>query len=99
MIQLNSKDRAFFSLVDQAVSANPFSQTRAALDLKISGGSDTLTVTELAVAVFQKVRSRIDTFVSRTGGRIQDFDPKDRPLVTNVFYSISFTGSWFSSTI
>jgi hypothetical protein len=36
-LRLNSEDESFFTLVDKAVKANPFSKTRVELDLKITG--------------------------------------------------------------
>ena len=91
MRRLSEEDRQFFALVRQAVTANPFSDARAAIDLKISGRVAGASDAERLERTIAEVARRIDHMdhtdqAGRKGRgrgafRIDEFEGKDRDLV------------------
>mgnify|MGYP001043517163 CR=1 FL=1 len=60
MPSLTSEERSFFSLVQDATAANPFSEARKQLDLKITGRYDQVHSQRKVDEVIHEVGRRID---------------------------------------
>jgi len=82
---LASVDRVFFSLVSQAVFANPFSRQRVELDRKISGGSVSAAWREIVPEAIGEVTGRIEKLDADGAVTIQNFERADRELIEHVF--------------
>jgi hypothetical protein len=83
--QLRHEEREFFSLVERAVFANPFSEEREEIDRRIAGRFPGGTVEETLQRAIREITVRIDRFEQQGRGDIRTFSDKDRPLVENVF--------------
>lgn len=85
MDQLTSSERHFFSLVHQAVYANPFSDRRNRVDLEIAGlfpgAADDRGFEETTA----QVRSHIDRLEDEGRAIITRYDDHDRELLTSSF--------------
>ena len=57
--RLSQKEREFFALVTQAISANPFSDERVEIDLKLSGLSPGVSRSERIAKLAEEVTARI----------------------------------------
>jgi len=82
--RLNSEDRAFFKLVDEAITTNPFSDQRQQVDHRIAGrpGSLNMHVIEEAITT---VDARIRELERRGLTRIHQFRSEDRRLMEHVY--------------
>ena len=85
MSHLTNGERNFFTLVDQAVSANPFSSERKAIDLLIAGLDKAVDDHQRVDAAITRVSRRIEGL--RAGGRdrLDQYTGRERELVANVF--------------
>jgi DNA-binding NtrC family response regulator len=83
--RLNTKERDFFSLVTRAVYANPFSETRSELDLKISGLQPTVSESERIEKAIHEVAKRIERLERQGRDNINLFSGHDRVLVETSF--------------
>lgn len=82
---ITPEDQAFFSLVSEAVFANPFSQQRAELNRKMSSGSTNAPLCDMVSEVVREVNRRIGKLDADGLAKIQDFKPVDRCLIEHVF--------------
>lgn len=83
---LNSKDREFFSLVRAATFANPFSDERVEIDLKITGLSCPSIPTPERIAILTKeVHNRVQALEKDDKVTISQFSGEDQSLLKNVF--------------
>ena len=82
---LSANDREFFSLVSEAAFANPFSEQRAQLDRKISGGSASALWRDIVPEAVREVGKRIGKLDADRYVKIQDFKQTDRDLIEHVF--------------
>ena len=78
--------KAFFSLVSKAAFANPFSEQRAELDRKISGGSASTPWRDIVPEAVREVTKRIEKLDAGRSAKIQDFKQTDRDLIEHVFW-------------
>jgi DNA-binding NtrC family response regulator len=85
MSQLTEEERSFFSLVHQAVAANPFSEARAALDLKITGRYGQKSPQRSVQETLDEVRHRIGQLEKQDRARIDRHQGRDRELVQSAF--------------
>ncbi|UCD91416.1 MAG: sigma 54-interacting transcriptional regulator [Desulfobacterales bacterium] len=83
--RLTSDERDFFSLVNQAVYANPFSETRKELDVKISGLSQKVSETELIEKVIHETAVRIERLNKQRRADINLYSGRDRVLAETSF--------------
>lgn len=81
--QLNSEERNFFSLVFQAIKANPFSQERANLDLEIAGLYPGISYQERIHKVIREVNVRIKHLAEKNRANIKQYKGKDRIIFQN----------------
>jgi hypothetical protein len=81
--RLNAEQREFFSIVSQAVLANPFSDERMEMDLKIAGMFPGVPLNQLVKAAVGEVRRRIEQFESSGMCEINRFSGKDRQILTS----------------
>lgn len=79
--ELNSEERSFFVLVQKAVSANPFSDERQELDLKITGRYHQKKKQGDVAAVVQEVGGRIQKLESQERHDIRRYKGQDRQMV------------------
>lgn len=84
-ITITPGDREFFSLVSEAAFANPFSEQRAELDRKISGGSANAPWRDIVPEAVREVAKRIEKLDADKPLKIQDFKQADRELIEHVF--------------
>jgi DNA-binding NtrC family response regulator len=85
MVELNAVERSFFTLVRKAVSANPFSEKRQALDLQIIGGYDRRPSERDVDKVAHEVGDRIQNLVKQKRADVRMYTGKDRNLVKSAF--------------
>ena len=85
MLRLTSEERTFFTLVGQAVAANPFSRERTEVDLRIAGLPSGHSDSQRVGTVIEVVRQRIESLESRLRGGLQDLGDQDRHLAANAF--------------
>lgn len=83
--RLTSEERDFFSLVDQAVYANPFSEMRKELDLKISGLSPATPESEQIEKAIHEINVKIEILERQGRADINLFSGHDRVLVETSF--------------
>lgn len=79
--RLNSEEKSFFSLVNQAVLANPFSDERAETELKIVGLFPGVPLDELIKKVVAEVRDRLLKFEKQGKCNLDKFSGKDRQIL------------------
>jgi hypothetical protein len=90
--RLNPEEKDFFSLVNQAVLANPFSDERAETELKIVGLFPGVPLNELIKKVVAEVRGRLLKFEQQGKCNLNKFSGKDRQILMStclfdLFYS------------
>jgi DNA-binding NtrC family response regulator len=84
-LQLTAAEREFFALVAEAAFANPFSDARAEIDLKITGARRHLTPAERLELLIPTVRGRLRGFESSGRAHVQAYAGEDHELVETVF--------------
>ncbi len=84
-VPLTPEDRAFLSLVNQAVFANPFSDDRVAIDLKITGQSPQTPYDDRIGAVTETVRARLRRLEESGLADFRQVSGKDQSLMKNSF--------------
>jgi DNA-binding NtrC family response regulator len=82
---LTTDERAFFSLVHQAVVANPFSEARTALDLKIAGRYGQKPSQHSVLETIAEVGQSISQLEKKGCARIGHYRGKDRDLIRYAF--------------
>ncbi len=82
---LSPEDREFFSLVRDAAFANPFSDERVELDLRISGVSPGVSDAVRVSKVTETVHFRIRQLEKERQARISQFHKSDHALIKTVF--------------
>jgi DNA-binding NtrC family response regulator len=90
--RLTAEEKNFFSLVNQAVLANPFSDERAETELKIVGMFPGVPLDELIKKVVAEVRGRLLKFEEQGKCSLNKFSGKDRKILMatclfDMFYS------------
>jgi len=83
MKRLSSEDREFFSLVTQAMFANPFSEEREAADSKIAGNKRTVSSSQLVQRSVESLRERMNKFEKKTTANLQEYEGDDQTLLRN----------------
>ena len=83
MVQLTSPDRRFFTLVHQAVCANPFSQRRHQVDLKIAGLFPTAEDASGLQSAIHRIRQHIEHLEADGRADINRYPARDRELITS----------------
>jgi len=81
--KLSSKERHFFSLVFQAIKANPFSEERAAVDLEIAGLSPDTPYLDRVNAVIRKVRNMVKRLEKENRADINLYTGNDKYILQN----------------
>jgi len=90
--RLKAEEKEFFSIVSQAVLANPFSDERMELDLKIVGMFPDVPLNELVRETVAEVKRRIQKFESSGMCDINRFSGKDRQiLISACLFDIFYT--------
>ncbi len=99
--RLNPEEREFFSLVNQAVLANPFSDERVEVDLKIAGMFPGVSREELLEKTIDEVRKRLSHLEKDGRGRLDSFTEKDRKtmMVSFMFEFFHFFVKKFDALI
>ena len=82
---LNSEDREFFSLVRAATFANPFSDDRAAIDLRITGLPPATPHEDRVNTLIRVVHDRMARLDGEGMASIRQFSGEDRKLMENAF--------------
>ena len=90
MPSLTSEERSFFTLVQQAIAANPFSRERNDLDLKIAGRYEQPQSTRNIEQAVQEVGRRIEELERHQTCHIKRFTGRDRELVKSAFLFHTF---------
>ena len=88
--QLSDEERDFFSLVNQAVLANPFSDERIDIDRKIANLFPGVPKESVIETTVSEVRRRIAQLESKDRGSLDRFSGKDRDIM-----EISFLFDFF----
>jgi len=81
--QLNSHDRGFFRLVEQAALANPFTETRRQINLQLSGLSDEFSEFEQNEKGVESVRERFRRLEETGRDNFNHYVSKDQRLLKN----------------
>jgi DNA-binding NtrC family response regulator len=84
-IRLGTEEREFFSLVNQAVFANPFGDERVEIDLKIAGLSPGVPERERIEKAIGSIAAAMDRFEKQGRDNINHYSGKDRRLIENSF--------------
>ena len=84
-IELTSGERSFFELVRAAIAANPFSESRKALDIQIAGRYDQRPSTRVIDEAIREVGDRIQKLVSQDRAQFHMYHGEDRELVRSAF--------------
>lgn len=84
-ISLNSEERHFFGTVHNAAFANPFSDLREKLDIKIAGLFPSASRRESIDECIREVDHRIKNLEKQGRANINAFDGQDKEIVTIVF--------------
>ncbi len=82
--RLSGADRDFFTLVDKAVTTNPFSDQRRRVDLRIAGIAEDLQLHQIE-EVIEKVDARIMALKHKGYAAVDHFCEADRKLMEHVF--------------
>ena len=82
---LKPNDRAFFSLVSQAVFANPFSLNRTELDRKISKAKGHSKPIDTLNQAIRQITKKLEELDAKTPCVIQDFAQANHDLIKHVF--------------
>ncbi|MCF7973412.1 MAG: sigma 54-interacting transcriptional regulator [Phycisphaerae bacterium] len=91
-IKLNQADRAFFTLVSEAIFANPFGQKRQDLDRRILGVSQGARPVHTVAKVVERVTKKLAALDQGQIRRLQDFSEPDQAILSNVFLFHIFHG-------
>ncbi|BCS97323.1 Fis family transcriptional regulator [Desulfoluna limicola] len=83
MIRLTESQRHFFTLVSEAIYANPFAEEREAIDTRIAGLFPGARVENLIDETIREVSTRLKALEPSGLPRIDRVEPKDRSLVEN----------------
>ncbi len=83
--QLTAVEREFFSLVNQAVFANPFGDERVEIDLKIAGLPSGVSERERIEKPISNIAATMDRFEKEGRDHITQYSGKDRRLIENSF--------------
>ncbi len=90
--RLKAEEKEFFSIVSQAVLANPFSDERMEIDLKIVGMFPKVPLNQIVKEAVGEVRRRIEELESRGMCDINQFSGKDRQILTSAcLFDIFYT--------
>ncbi len=81
---LSSADREFFTLVDKAITTNPFSDQRKLADLRIAGLTEKVQIPEIDEAI-KKIGERITALKRKGLTKVDQFCEADRKLLEHVF--------------
>ena len=87
---LSQKEREFFDLVTQAISANPFSDERVEIDLKLSGLSPGASRSERIAKLAEEVNARIKLLEEEGVVHLDHFSSEDRKLAEKIFLFASY---------
>ncbi len=82
---LNSEDREFFTWVRTATFANPFSEERVAIDLRITGLPPTTAHDDRVNHLIRVVHDRMERLEREGQVSIRQFSGEDRKLMENAF--------------
>lgn len=82
---LEADDRVFFRKVSEAVFANPFSEDRTELDLKIAGYAEAGPHRAAIDMAIEKVADRVRRLEAKGNADIGFYEGSDRDLMTTVF--------------
>ena len=85
MLRLNSTERNFFSLVHQAVYANPFGDRRGRVDLEIAGFFEDAADHRALADAIDQIRNHVARLEKENRADISQYNPDDRSLLTSVF--------------
>jgi len=85
MLQLDPTERNFFSLVHQAVYANPFSDRRGRVDLEIAGFFEDASDHKALEDAIDQVRNHVARLEKEGRADTSRYNPKDRSLLTSAF--------------
>jgi DNA-binding NtrC family response regulator len=80
-VRLNSEDRGFFRLVNQAAFSNPFGPEREELDRRIAGVSGKLAQDELVNRAVKRVLERVAGLEREGQADLRLFSPEEGQLV------------------
>ncbi|MBW1940314.1 MAG: sigma-54-dependent Fis family transcriptional regulator [Deltaproteobacteria bacterium] len=83
--RLTGDQREFFSLVNEAVFANPFSDRRVEIDLKIAGLFPHVSRLKRVAKTIEEVKAGIKNLEQQDKADINLFTGKDRSLIKNAF--------------
>ena len=83
--RLTASERRFFSLVRQAVYANPFGERRDRVDLEIAGFAVETTTAAGFEETIGEIRRHIDCLEKENRADIRGYAPQDRDLLTSAF--------------
>ena len=83
--RLSDEERSFFTLVNRAVFANPFTDERAELDLKIAGASSAPSETERINMALEAISRKLAAFGREGRADINCYSGKDRILAETSF--------------
>jgi DNA-binding NtrC family response regulator len=83
--RLSEEEREFFSLVNQAVFANPFSDERVAIDLKIAGLFPGVSERERIEKAIGRIAETIERFEKEGRDNINQYTGGDRRIIENSF--------------
>ncbi len=83
--RLTTAEREFFSLVNQAVFANPFGNERVEIDLKIAGLSPGVPERERIEKAISNIAATMDRFAKKGRDNITQYSGQDRRLIENSF--------------
>ncbi len=84
-IGLTAEERNYFLIVNQAVLANPFSDERASVDLKISGLFKDVSRNEIITKTVAEVRRKIEALEADSRADLKKFSGKDREILMAAF--------------
>ena len=84
-VRLSEQEREFFALVNQAVFANPFSDERVEIDLKIAGLLPGVPERERIEKAIGKIAESIEHLEKEGRDNINQYGGRDRRLIENSF--------------
>ena len=84
-VHLSPEDREFFVLVKEAIFANPFSDERIEIDLKITGLSPGVERRERVYKTLETVNKRLQKFSDEGRASLKYFEGNDRELMEYSF--------------
>lgn len=84
-IKLSKQDREFFSLVAEATSTNPFSESRFAIDRQIAGAMNVSEWHQLIPKVVEAIANRLNQLSPDRQYKFQDFEGNDAALMRDTY--------------